>query len=102
MVVRLSGLPFEGPYTDPHRIPAEAGIYAPLDQQAGGYYVVDVGESADIRARVSTHDRAQSWVRNSTGALGVWIYLMPRSSEAQRRDIEGRIRAQYRPPCGDR
>src|SRR5215471_2982523 len=83
MAITLSGFPFEGPFYEASRLPSVAGIYVPLDHRATGYYVLDVGETGDLRERVSSHDRAQSWTRNSTGNLGVWIYLMPGSSEAQ-------------------
>ena len=35
--------------------------------------ILDVGESAYVRSRISSHDRAACWKRNGSGSIGVAV-----------------------------
>jgi excinuclease UvrABC nuclease subunit len=76
------------------------GVYMILDRRGSGWSVVDVGESEDVRNRVSNHDRAACWRVNSTGGLAFAAYYMVGSTEQYRRSVEKEIRDHYNPPCG--
>ena len=100
--IQICGHPFVGPFYDLSKLPSIAGVYAPIDHRPTGYWLLDVGQSEDLRGRVSAHDRASSWHINCAGLLGVWIHPMPGSSAARRMLVESMIRTRYNPPCGDR
>ena len=92
---------FEGPYDHPNNVPSTAGVYVPMDFRGGQYFVTDVGETGDLRARLSSHERAECWRRHTRGQLRFFVLRMPGSSPDQRRWVEKGVRDNYRPPCGD-
>lgn len=78
-----------------------SGIYVIVDCRSDGKcYVVDVGESGQIRTRVQNHDRAGCWTRHQQGSLQFAVLYTPGWTDDQRRALEGRIRDQYAPLCG--
>jgi hypothetical protein len=91
---------FDGPYTAASSLPAASGVYViSTKEPAGTYTVLDVGESADVQDRVSNHDRADSWIEHKKDRIYMSAY---KCEEKTRMSLEGEIRAQYKPPCGDR
>lgn len=103
MSIKIGGYDFEGPYTDTSKLRYEQGVYSILDQRSDGkYYVVDVGESDDVRTRVENHDRRDCWKRNQQGTLTVAVLYTPGVNGERRRAIESALRDQYSPACGVR
>ena len=103
MSIKIGGYDFEGPFTDTSKLRYEQGVYSILDQRADGkYYVVDVGESEDVRTRIENHDRSDCWKRNQRGTLTVAVLYTPGMSGDRRRAIESALREQYSPACGVR
>ena len=103
MSIKIGGYDFEGPFTDTFKLRYEQGVYSILDQRAGGqYFVVDIGESEDVRTRIENHDRGDCWKRNQRGTLTVAVLYTPGMSGDRRRAIESALRAQYSPACGVR
>lgn len=100
MTITVGRYTFEGPYTDTGLLRDNAGVYAIHCNRDGGYYLVDVGESATVRTRVENHDRKDCWTRNCTGTLTVSVLYTPGQQQAQRMAIEQEIRDQFNPPCG--
>lgn len=100
--IPISGYTFQGPFTDTDYLRDEAGIYVILDRRGDSkWYVLDVGESGQLRSRVTNHDRQGCWTRNRQGTLGVAAYYTPGWSDEQRRALEAKIRADYNPTCGE-
>lgn len=101
VAIPISGRDFEGPYASADGLRDNGGIYVIVDLRSDGkYYVVDVGESGQIRTRVQNHDRADCWSRHQQGSLSVAVLYTPGWTDDQRRALEGRIRDQYAPRCG--
>lgn len=101
MSIKIGGFDFEGPYTDASKLRYEQGVYCILDHRSDGkYFVVDVGESEDVRTRVENHDRGDCWKRNQQGTLTVAVLYTPGMSGDRRRAIESALRDQYSPACG--
>lgn len=96
-------IPAEGPYTSTDKLRHSAGVYTILgrNKQFGPWTVLDVGESEDIKNRVSIHDRGEQWVNQGYKELSVApIYVSgPRPNRLK---VEAALREAYRPPCGDR
>ena len=95
------GYKFDGPYDSPDSLQPIAGVYAiwcgdELDE------LLDVGESDNVRDRVSDHERADCWEQNCTGTIYYSATYMPFSDEDERRRVEQEIRRLTNAPCGER
>lgn len=102
MSITIGKYSFEGPYRSPGSLQDRSGVYAILDQRADGTYVLDVGEPAQVKTGVETHDRTSCWQRHRKGTLMVAVLYTPNLQQAGRSAIEQEIRQEYDPPCGER
>ena len=93
---------FDGTYTSPDRLQSELGVYVIWCRDGDSWAVLDVGESDNVRARVSDHDRADCWAKHCTGTIYYSAHYMPLSDEDERRRVEQEIRDSVNPPCGER
>ena len=101
MTIALGQWTFVGPHLNTDYLRAQSGVYAILGQRASSpsWEVVDIGESGEVRQRVTTHDRRPCWERQGYARLSVAAFYC---DERTRIAIESSLRAQYKPPCGDR
>lgn len=103
MSITIGKYSFEGPYGSTNSLQDRSGVYAILDKRVDGkYYIVDVGESSQVKTRVENHDRKDCWQRNCRGTLHVAVLYTPNLQQPGRSEIEQEIRHQYNPPCGER
>ncbi len=102
MSIEISGIEFEGPYTDVNHLEDRSGVYTILDKRPDATYVLDVGESAEVKSRISSHDRKTCWNSNASGTVAVAVKYTPGLQQAGRKELEQSIREKYRPSCGDR
>ena len=101
--MKISGYDFEGPHTDTANLKHAAGVYVILCKRSDGqWYVIDVGESTDVRERIDNHDRKDCWKRNCQGTLGVAVLYTPGWTLEQRHALERKIRDEFSPACGER
>lgn len=64
MAIPIGGHNFEGPFDDVVYLRNASGVYVILGHPEYGLpIVIDVGESGDIRTRVSVHDGTSGSVR---------------------------------------
>lgn len=103
MSFRLCGYEFEGPYSSTGSLRNSAGVYLILkdNRNITKVDVVDVGESADVRERIETHDRKGCWERHAA-IVYYAVHYTPNASESRRQEIEREVRACANPPCGER
>ena len=99
MSITISNYTFEGPFTSTASLRAQSGVYVILCQLPDSLTVIDVGESGNVKDRVSNHDRQNCWSRNCSGTLQVAAYYC---NEAERMQLESTLRQTYKPPCGQR
>lgn len=102
MSVQIANYNFEGPYTNIDSLADLSGVYVVLDQRSNGLFVLDVGESSEVRTRIANHDRKGCWTSNSSGIVKVAVHYTPGLHQSGRQTIEQQLRQQYRPTCGDR
>jgi len=100
MSIKIRDYEFEGPYTNTGSFLDSSGVYAILDKVSGKYYVLDIGESATVKTRIDTHDRANCWHRNCKGTLHYAVHYTPYKQSAGRMEIEQELRDFYNPVCG--
>ncbi len=100
MTISIINYTFDGPFSSVNDLKNQSGVYVILgDHGAGNRQVVDVGESNDVKTRVSNHDRANCWKRQGYSKLTVAALY---TNEARRMEIESQLREHFKPPCGDR
>ena len=100
MSIKIGNYTFDGPYPSTDKLEDRSGVYAIFCQKDGKNWLIDVGESANVKTRVETHDRKDCWKRNCTSTLSVAVYYTPGMQQTGRMAIEQEIRKQYDPPCG--
>ncbi|MEO0119568.1 MAG: hypothetical protein ABIK60_03405 [candidate division WOR-3 bacterium] len=88
-------------YYSTEDIEDRSGVYAILDKRKDGYYLIDVGESAQVKTRIESHDRKACWESHCQGKIVYGVYYTPYLQQAGRREIEQEIRDQYNIPCGE-
>jgi len=102
MSINIGNYSFEGPFSNPSSLSNKSGVYAVLTRATTNdkYSVVDIGESGEVRDRVSDHNRAPCWNRNKKAAgLAYTAYYC---NESTRMKVEAELRGAYKPSCGDR
>lgn len=99
MSIQIGNYHAEGPFGNENSLQARSGVYVILgrSQQQAPWNVVDVGESGNIRDRVTCHDRAPCWRGQGHAQLAVAAIY---SDERNRQIIERQLRVQFTPPCG--
>jgi predicted GIY-YIG superfamily endonuclease len=102
MSIPIMGYSFEGPFDNTDSLKDKSGIYVILDSNSGKYYVLDCGESTQIKTRIEGHDRADCWKKHAKGYIRVAVLYTPNLSDEKRRQIEKAIRSKFNPPCGER
>lgn len=90
----------EGPFGE-NNLRDLSGVYAILGKNSENekWTVVDVGESNEVKTRISNHDRRSCWEGQGFSILSVAVLY---TDETTREQIEREWRDQYNPPCGDR
>lgn len=102
MTITVGKYTFEGPYTNTSQIEDKSGVYAIHCLRDGKYFIIDIGESATVRSRLDSHDRADCWKRNCKETLTYSVLYTPNKQQAGRMEVEQELRKQYNPPCGER
>ena len=102
-MIQVSQYNFEGPYQHTGQLENRSGIYVILTTNNNTNYVVDVGESSQIKDRIENHDRQSCWTRNSlNGTLSVAVLYTPHLQQSGRIEIEQELRDKFHPACGIR
>ena len=100
LTITVGEYTFAGPYISPDSLTNQGGVYAIHCYRNEKYYLIDVGESGDIKDRVKNHDRKDCWDSECSGSLRYSELLTPRKDQKARVAIEKSIRDAYDPPCG--
>jgi len=100
LTIKIGDYAFDGPFGSTDSIENKSGIYAILHYKEGEYYLLDIGESSQIKKELEEHDRKE-WEKNSNGAIEYSVIYTPKLWKDDRKEIETRIRATYMPPLGE-
>lgn len=96
------GYQFEGAYTSCEYLRSRSGVYVIWCENEGKWTVLDVGEAADVKERVKNHDRSDCWENKCSGTIYYSAIYKPILQQAERMQIEERIRNLANPLCGKR
>ena len=101
MTIQIGSYAFEGPLRDSALLGALSGVYVVLGVNPGdaSWRVLDVGESVNVRDRISNHDRNPCWAIQGKREIA---YAAHYANEASRMQIERELRLGFNPPCGER
>ncbi|MBS1515221.1 MAG: hypothetical protein JSS63_09325 [Bacteroidetes bacterium] len=102
MPITIGNYTFEGPYTSTGMLEDRSGVYAIHCYLNGKYYLIDVGESSEVKNRIENHDRKDCWNEKCNGELTVSVYYTPNLQQAGRREVEQELRNSYSGLCGER
>lgn len=97
MSVKVLNYAFEGFYTSTGPVKKLSGVYVIADCRAQGDYLLDVGESGNLRNRLDGHDRKDCWKSNCIGTAKAAILY---TNEANRKRVADEIRDRLNPTCG--
>lgn len=101
MSFRLADYSFMGRYpvdkTD--QIENWPGLYAILCRRGSRHYLVDVGESDDLKSRLEQNGRQSLWDENCSGTLVITVKYTTDMEQAERLRMERKIRTRHKPPC---
>ena len=93
---------FEGPYDNTNSLKDNSGVYIIVCYDGTDYTPIDVGESAEVKNRIETHDRVDCWKKNCKYKLMVGVLYTPNKQQTGRKEVEQDIRCNYTFPCGKR
>jgi len=96
------GYEFDGAYKSPDPLQARSGVYVIWCRDGDNWTVLDVGEAADVKDRINTHERADCWSRKCSGTIYYSATYTPNLQQVGRMEIEQRIRRLSDPLCGER
>jgi len=103
MSIKICDYEFEGPYPTQESLRDRSGVYVILCKNDESKYApVDCGESAEVKSRVTNHDRRVCWERNCGSNLYFAVYYTPNLQSLGRVEIERRVREAFSFPCGKR
>lgn len=100
MNITIADYVFEGPYDSLDGLRNLAGVYAVLCHKGrGAVFLVDIGESDDVRRALECHGGKPCWQDNCGGDLAVAVLYTPELNGEGRRDIVEVIRLRDYVPC---
>jgi hypothetical protein len=102
MAITVGNYSFEGPYTSTDKLEDRSGVYAIHCKVEDKYYLIDIGESSEVKTRIENHDRRDCWTKNCKGTLTVSVYYTPNLQQPGRKLVEQELRKLYNPVCGER
>jgi hypothetical protein len=101
------GYTVSGWFSSPYELEEKAGIFVIATQGFQLPFVLDVGESDNVKFRVLNHEHRTFWRRNALGSLLYAVIYTdegdsPFLSEFHRQNIESHIRSVEQPVFGAR
>lgn len=104
MSFKVAGHSFAGRYAmyETDEIKGWPGLYAILCRRGSRHYLIDVGESDNVKSAVENNDRKELWYQNCSGTLVVTVYYTLDMQQSERVQIERKIRRRHNPACRKR
>ncbi|UCG78772.1 MAG: hypothetical protein JSV21_02755 [Nitrospirota bacterium] len=101
MSIMIEDYTFDGPFARVEELNEKAGVYAVVCLMSNQkHFLLDVGESDDIRNAIEYHDRKDCWISNCKGNILVAALYTKEMDGRGRQDIADFIRSREFAPCG--
>jgi len=91
---------FDGGYLSPDELDSKSGVYVIWCKTDGDWFILDVGESDDVKGRINNHDRSDCWHQNCQGTIYYTATYI--SDPNERANLEQTIRNSENVSCGER
>ena len=99
MAITFGQYKFEGPYDNFSDLFYLSGVYIILDKRNEGYFIIDIGESNEIRTSIEDEVKLSKWNTVREGKLEVVVLYMQNKHKASRQMIVRDLRAGFKPLC---
>jgi len=101
MGFKVGGYSFTGcyPVDETGEIKEWPGLYAILCRRGNRHYLVDVGESDNLKSELQENGRRKMWEKNCSGDLVVAVKYTMEIHQTERTRMERKIRRRHNPPC---
>jgi hypothetical protein len=101
MSFKVGGHSFAGRYAlyETDEIKDWPGLYAILCRRGNRHYLIDIGESDNVKSAVKNNGRKELWYQSCSGTLVVTVYYALDMQQSERVQIERKIRRRHNPPC---
>jgi hypothetical protein len=101
MSFKVAGYSFMGPYPvdEIGDIKSWSGLYAILCRRGKRHYLVDVGESDNLKSELEGSDRRELWEQHCSGDLVIAVKYTIEMHQTERARMEQKIRRRHNPPC---
>ncbi len=101
MIIPIGDYNFDGPYPTLSKIENRSGLYAIISEYYDKHYLLDIGQSDDVKSAIKDHERRRCWEKYRKGRIRYAVYYTPEAGPDERSSIENRIRKIYETiPCG--
>jgi hypothetical protein len=101
MSFKVAGYSFMGAYPidEVADVKDWPGLYAVLCRRNNKHFLVDVGETNNLRSELEESGRREMWEENCSGDLVVVVKYTMEMHQAERSRMEHKIRRRHNPPC---
>jgi hypothetical protein len=97
----IAQFPFEGPLASLDNIENESGVYAIICEFVDKFYLLDVGQSKNIKEKIVNHERKKCWERFQKGKIRYAVLYSDDYRDMSENNIVKSIRSSYKGiPCG--
>jgi hypothetical protein len=101
LIIPIGYYNFDGPYPTLSKIENRPGLYAIISEYYDKHYLLDVGQSDDVKKAIKNHERRKCWEKYRKGRIRYAVYYTPEAGPKKRTSIENEIRKIYETiPCG--
>ena len=101
MSFERNGYHFEGAFTSPESLEERSGVYVIWCKSGENWTCLDIGESHNVKERITNHDRANQWRKNCRGQIYYAVHYTPNLQQSGRMKIEQHLRSIENPICGE-
>jgi hypothetical protein len=101
LIIPIGDYSFKGPYPTLSKIENRPGLYAIISEYYDKHYLLDVGQSNDVKKAIKDHERRECWEKYRKGRIRFAVHYTPNIGSKKRTSIENSIRKIYEIiPCG--
>jgi len=99
MAIKLGKYSFTGPFDSIDKLKDKPGVYAIICIVDREFFLLDVGESTNIRSRIENNEKKGLWIKKCNGELTIFVLYTPFVEQKGRILIENELREMYHPAC---
>ncbi|MBX9687660.1 MAG: hypothetical protein K2X27_13215 [Candidatus Obscuribacterales bacterium] len=99
MSLQIGRYEFEGPLVNPRGVKDIPGVLAIMSYRNQEFEIVELAESANLRAELGDQENQEYWQSKSLGMLTFSVHYSPRLGQNRRSEIVGEILREFDGEC---